>query len=274
MELPKTSGLVRGGPGGGASAPAAGGSAAADQHAPLANGAALPPAGSTSISSPSWQTAASRHVYDLYRRDRLVMSTFPLDCAEERAQRLQHNDRHLLCGSLLFYKGLRHAASGGTQLPNTIARIHPNYRNTLLGSLHDMEAVWQTHERLDRQQRQRPQQSHRTVGQLTETPGVGPSSETDVNEDADYETAATAAVPAAVAAAQMTTDSAAEAPPAPPEKQQQQGDSGVCGREYATAAGSCAAGGKGSRPAAAPLAAESFVYFSNCDIHDGECGHA
>ncbi len=103
----------------------------------------------------------ARELWQVYRCDRLVLHTFPTASAAERGQRVRAPD-NLLSASLVFYKGLSLQAVGGGSscggcgghpVSNAVARFGPleRVRDTRWGTLHDLEAVWNTHAALEAQ---------------------------------------------------------------------------------------------------------------------------
>ncbi|KAG2482457.1 hypothetical protein HYH03_018626 [Edaphochlamys debaryana] len=127
--------------------------AAADEAAAAHAAASAAPAG------PRVRTrlaASPQQLYDLYAQDRLVLHSIPLFsmCARPGCFK---DDSSLMCGSLLFFRGLRHRPSGGQATPNGVARFgdESRVRSTVFASLHDLQArkgeVWADHHSMEAQ---------------------------------------------------------------------------------------------------------------------------
>lgn len=117
------------------------------------SGVAGPPAGAKSAP----QTAptphlnshlkAARHLYDLYRSDRLVVHSIPDSLLHARPSHLA-DPTTMLSSSICFHQGI-HNQPSGRAIPNAVARFGKDAHATNFGTLHDLSLIWQVHEALE-----------------------------------------------------------------------------------------------------------------------------
>lgn len=92
--------------------------------------------------------ASLEEIYDIYSKDRLVVCTFTPAMLQRRYEQMQPDAGNLHCGSLLFYHGVTHQPTQRC-LPNAVARFGDDFDQVFLATMHDLDRVWCTHERLE-----------------------------------------------------------------------------------------------------------------------------
>jgi hypothetical protein len=116
------------------------------------SGVAGPPAGAKSAQQAptphlNSHLKAARHLYDLYRNDRLVVHSIPEGLVHARPSHLA-DPTTMLSSSICFHQGIHNQPSGRT-IPNAVARFGKDAHATNFGTLHDLSLIWQVHEALE-----------------------------------------------------------------------------------------------------------------------------